>query len=139
MNSLTRTRFIAAAALALAGFGAASAAHARTDVFFSVALPGPAYVQPAPVYVQPRPVYTQPQVVYTQPRVVYTQEPVYEQYQTGYQPVYGYGWEAERARRLEAWRQAEWRRHHQHGWNDRDHDHDREHDRDHDRDGRGHR
>jgi hypothetical protein len=136
MNSLTRTRFIAAAALAVAGFGAASAAHARTDVFFSVALPGAAYVQPAPVYVQPRPVYTQPQVVYTQPAVVYTQEPVYEQYQQyqtyqQYQPVYGYGWEAERARRHEAWRQAQWRRHHQHGWNDRDND------RDHD--WRGHR
>ena len=124
MNSLIRTRFVAAAALAVAGFGAASAAHARTDVFFSVGLPATAYVQPAPVYVQPRPVYTQPQVVYTQPEVVYTQQPVYVQSE----PVYGYGWEAERARRHEAWRLAEWRRHHPHGgWNDRDHD------------GRGHR
>ncbi len=134
MNPLIRTRFVAAAALAVAGLLAASAAQARSDVFFSIGFQGPVYVEPAPVYVQPRPVYTQPQVVYTQPAVVYTQEPVYEQYQTyqtyqQYQPVYGYGWEAERARRHEAWRQAQWRRHHQHGWN--------EHDRDHD--GRGHR
>ncbi|MEP6791367.1 MAG: hypothetical protein ABI907_08340, partial [Ramlibacter sp.] len=33
---------------------AATAAHARSDVYFSVGLPSSAYVQPAPVYVNPR-------------------------------------------------------------------------------------
>jgi hypothetical protein len=53
---------LAAAVLVLGAFGAASAAHARSDVYFSVGVqsaPG-VYVQPAPVYVQPRPVQVVP-------------------------------------------------------------------------------
>ena len=79
MTGFIRTRPFAAAALALAAVAGVSAAHARSDVYFSVGVqPAPVYVQPQPVYVQPQPVYTQP--VYTQPRPVYTQpRPVYSQ------------------------------------------------------------
>ena len=52
------TRTLAAAAVVLGGLAAASAAHARSDVHFSIGLNVPGvYVQPAPVYVQPAPVY----------------------------------------------------------------------------------
>ena len=60
MNSLIRTRFIAAAALALGALGAMSAAHARSDVSFFVGVQAPVYVEPAPIYVQPRHFYVQP-------------------------------------------------------------------------------
>ncbi len=83
MKSSISPRLVAAAALAVAGFGAVSAAHARSDVFFSIGLQGaPMYMEPAPVYVQPRPVYVQPRPVYVQPRSVYVQTyPGYSQYQ----------------------------------------------------------
>ena len=81
MKSLTRTRFLAAAALALGAFGAASTAHARSDVNFSVGFGGPVYLEPAPVYVQPRPVYVQPRPVYVQQEPMYSQPPVYVQQQ----------------------------------------------------------
>jgi hypothetical protein len=67
MKRLSSLKSIATAAVVLGAFGAASAAHASTDVFFSVQAPGvylqsgPAYVRPAPVYVQPNPVFVQPQ------------------------------------------------------------------------------
>jgi hypothetical protein len=65
MKLSSSAKFAAAAALAVAAFGATSAAHARSDVYFSVGVQGvPVYVEPAPVYVQPRPVYVQPQPVY---------------------------------------------------------------------------
>jgi hypothetical protein len=64
MNRLTSLKTLAAAAVALGAFGAATAAHARSDVFFTIGLPGPAYVQPAPVYVQPSQYYVQPAPVY---------------------------------------------------------------------------
>ena len=74
------TRFIAAAALALGAFGAASAAHAGSgNVHFSVgvhAAPG-VYVQPAPVYVQPRPVYVAPRPIYVAPAPVYVRPDQY--------------------------------------------------------------
>ena len=62
MNRLFSAKPLLAAAVALGAIGAASAAHARTDVVFSVGIP--AYVEPAPVYVQPQPVYVQPEVTY---------------------------------------------------------------------------
>lgn len=86
------SRFIQAAAAATVALGAlalAPAAHARSDVVWSVGIgapgvavgvsnaypvytaPQPVYVQPAPVYVQPRPVYYQPAPVYVQPAPVY--------------------------------------------------------------------
>ena len=79
MNRLLRTRFVAAAALALGTLGAASVAQARSDVYFSVGVQGPGghlhpatvYVQPAPVYVQPRPVYPHPRPVYVEPQPVF--------------------------------------------------------------------
>ena len=75
-------KFISVAALLLGSLGVASAAHARSDVFFSLGVqaPGvyvePAYVQPAPVYVQPNPVYVDPgyvgsQPVYVAPQITY--------------------------------------------------------------------
>jgi hypothetical protein len=102
MNSLIRTRFLAAAALALGALGVASAAHARSDVSFFVGVQAPIYLEPAPIYVQPRPVYVQPRVVYSQP------------------PVYRYSYEDERARRHGEWRRSQWqhRDHHDNrDWN----------------------
>lgn len=71
----------AAAALALAAFGATGAAQAR-NVFWSVGVnsPGvalgfsnapPVYYQPQPVYVQPQPVYMEPQGYYVEPGPIY--------------------------------------------------------------------
>ena len=93
------TKLVAAAALAVAALGAATAANANPNVYLSVGFQGgPAYVEPAPVYVQPRPVYVAP------PAFVYGRQ---------WLPAYGRTHE-----RDEAWRHAEWRRHdkqHQ-GW-----------------------
>jgi hypothetical protein len=83
MNRSIRT--FAAAALAFGAIGAATAAHARTDVYFSLGVP--AYVESAPVYVQPQPVYVEPAQVYVPAPA----------------PVYGYAYD-------NAWRRAEWRR-----------------------------
>ena len=105
MKRITSARFLAATAVALGAFVAASAAHARSDVYFSIgvqapgvyAQPAPVYVQPAPVYVEPRPVYVEPRPVYVAPRPVYVQpQPVYEPapvYHGGYG---GYGYEQRR-------------------------------------------
>lgn len=66
------TKSFAAAAFVLGALGAASTAHARSDVYFSVGVQSPGvYVQPAPVYVQPRPVYVAPQPVYVESQQVY--------------------------------------------------------------------
>ena len=66
MNRLFSARPLVAAAIALGAVVAASAAHARSDVFVSIGLNVPVrhHVEPAPVYVQPRPVYVQPQPAY---------------------------------------------------------------------------
>jgi hypothetical protein len=89
-----------AAAVAFGALAAASAAHARADVVFSIGVqapygymqPQPVYVQPQPVYVQPQPVYEQPQPVYFEPQRVYVQpQPFYAEPQRMYvqpQPVY---------------------------------------------------
>jgi hypothetical protein len=78
MNRLSAKPLLAAA-IALGALAAASAAHARPDVFVSIGIQAPfGYVQPAPVYVQHQPVYVQPQPVYVQPQPVYMQpRPVY--------------------------------------------------------------
>ena len=68
MNRYFSVRSIAAAAVVLGAFGAATAAHARSDVVFSIGVQAPAHVQPEPVYVQPQPVYVAPQPVYAQPQ-----------------------------------------------------------------------
>jgi len=76
MNRISRAKTFLAAAVAIGGLVAASAAQARSDVQFSIGIQAPfgyGYVQPAPVYVQPQPVYVQPQPVYVQPQPVYYQ------------------------------------------------------------------
>lgn len=82
-------RSLATVAVVLGGFAAASAAHARSDVVFSIGIqsPGYGYVQPAPVYVQPAPVYVEPAPVYVAPQTYYAPRPVYVQPQVSY---YGY-------------------------------------------------
>lgn len=108
MKSPIRTRFIAAAALALGALGAMSAAHARSDLSFFVDVQAPVYVGPAPVFVRPQPVYVQPRPVYVRPHPVYTQPQVY--------PVYQYDRYAEECARREAeWRRWQWRHRHHHG------------------------
>ena len=97
MKRITSAKFVATAAVALGAFVAASAAHARTDVYFSVGVPAPVYVEPAPVYVQPRPVYVQPAPVYVQPRPVYVQpQPVYTPAPVYYGQGYGHRYYGER-------------------------------------------
>ncbi|ROZ69423.1 PXPV repeat protein [Ramlibacter sp. WS9] len=76
MKSLSTAKFVAVAALAVAGFGAVTAAHARTDVVLQIGVPiysQPVYSQPAPVYYEPAPVYVQPRSYYVQPAPVYNQ------------------------------------------------------------------
>jgi hypothetical protein len=66
MKQLISTKSLAAVALALGAFAAASAAHARSDVYFSIGMEVPGvYVQPAPLYLQPAPVYVQPRPFFT--------------------------------------------------------------------------
>ena len=133
MQTSHSKRFLAVAALAVAAMGAATVAHARSDVTWSIGIsspgvyvqpppvyyppPPPVYYQPPPpVYYRPRPVYVQPAPVYVQPRVVYAQP-----------PAYGYYYNSP------AWRRGEWEpRHH---WKRKHHDHDWDRDgRDWDRD-----
>jgi hypothetical protein len=59
MKHLISIKSLAAVAVALGAFAAASSAQARSDVYFSIGVQTPGfYVQPAPVYVQPRSYYT---------------------------------------------------------------------------------
>jgi hypothetical protein len=85
MNRLISSKPLLAAAIAFGTLAAASAAHARSDVFFSIGVqePAPVYVQPHRVYVQPQPVYIEPQPVYVQPQPVYVQ-PQGSYYERGY-------------------------------------------------------
>ena len=65
MNRLFSVKSIAAAAVVLGAFGAATAAHARSDVVFSIGVQVPgAYGYAQPAYVAPSPVYVQPQYQY---------------------------------------------------------------------------
>ncbi|MDP3618967.1 MAG: hypothetical protein Q8R63_04150 [Ramlibacter sp.] len=96
MNRFISPRIAASAALALGIVGAASAAHARSDVVFSIGIqPAPGYYQQAPVYVQPQAVYSQPRPVYVQPAYA---QPVYVQ------PAYRNDWGHQRhARNTGPW------------------------------------
>lgn len=119
--TLLSRRLATAAAMALAVFGAASSAHARGDVTFSIGIhvPGarvhaapvyvppreahprqrPVYVQPRPVFVQPRPVFVQPRPVFVRPRQAFVQPPgVGRHYRNG-----------------NDWRRAQWERGRKHG------------------------
>lgn len=135
------SRFAAAAVLAAAGLGAATAAQAHTDVFFSIGMPGravyvepppvyvqppPVYVQSQPVYVQPQPVYVRPQPVYVQPPPIYVQPPAYR-YERPWQESYQDEFEREHGWQRTEWQRRQWeRRHHHkrdgHGSYDRDRD-----------------
>ncbi len=106
MKSFIHTRLLAAAALAVGAFGAASAAHAGSDLFFSLGFQGPVYVEPAPVYVRPVPVYVQPRPVYAPP-------PAYV-YERDWRPSYESRFERERAWRHAEWRRHQWERRHHH-------------------------
>ena len=112
MKASLSVKLLAGAVLAVAGLGVASAAHARSDVYFSIGLQGaPVYVEPAPVYVQPRPVYVQPQPVYEQRPVYVESEPIY----LGPAPIYFRTYYEERAWRRAEWQRREWARTHHHG------------------------
>jgi hypothetical protein len=135
MKSRNTAQFLAAAALALVGFGAASTAQAGSDLYFSIGVQAPGYYsEPAPVYVQPRSYYVQPQPVYGQPQPVYVQpRPIYIQPQPVYLPriqsapvvVYQDRWNYEQERRAAEWRHWNRKQHHHHG---RDRDWDRDED-----------
>ena len=120
-TTLFSRRFAAVAALAVAAMGAATVAHARSDITWSIGInspgvyvqPAPVYLPPPPVYYQPRPVYVQPAPVYVQPRVVYAQP-----------PAYGYFYDEP------DWRRAEWERRHHWKRHKRDRDRDWDWDRD---------
>jgi hypothetical protein len=102
MKRLFSAKTIAVAAVALGAVGAASAAHARSDVVFSIGLNAApyGYVEPAPVYVQPQPVYVQPGPAYYGPN---------------------YAWQEREREREWAWRHRHYA--HRHGpWGDYDHD-----------------
>ncbi len=91
----SRQLVVATTALVYLAMSAASSAHARSDVTFSIGIhaPGahgyaapvhvpPPYgvVQPRPVFVQPRPYYVQSAPVFSQPRPVFMQtHPFYVQ------------------------------------------------------------
>lgn len=104
MKSLSRSRFVAAAAVAFGLMGLAGAAQARSNVYFNIDVPG-VYAAPQPVYVDPQPVYVDPQPVYVdpQPAYVYTAPPAYA-------PAWGW---REREWRREHWRREQWRREHE--------------------------
>ena len=106
MNRSIASR-IAAAVIATAALGAASAAQAHSDVQFSIGIPArPVYVESSPVYISPTPVYVRPRHAYV-PSAVY----VYERPRRSYESAF---------EREHAWRRAEWRRRHwqhrHHGW-----------------------
>lgn len=78
MKHLISTQSLAAIALTLGAFAAASSAHARSDVTFSIGVQVPGvYLQSAPVYVQPVPMYVQPAPMYVQPGPIYMPAPGY--------------------------------------------------------------
>ncbi|MDF2463115.1 MAG: hypothetical protein K0Q43_1350 [Ramlibacter sp.] len=80
------TKSLATVAVVLGAFAAASAAHARSDVIFSIGVqsPGYGYVQPGYGYAQPAPIYVEPAPVYVAPPAYYAPRPVYVQPQVSY-------------------------------------------------------
>lgn len=130
MKGLAVSRFFTAMAAGICLLGIASAAQARSDVYFSVGIagapaayvaPAPVYVQPAPVFVQPAPVYVQPTPTYVYPRPVYVQPPPSYAWPSRVYIQPDYSVDEERERRRDEWRRRQWRHHywrHQHGWYD---------------------
>ena len=110
------SRFIAAAVLAAAALGAASAAQARPDIQVSIGLPGLPIFIPPPVFVRTEPVLVQYGPAYVEP-------PAFA-YGRPWEPSYRPDFERERA-----WRHAEWQRRE---WEHRHHDRFPSHGRDRD-------
>ena len=82
---MSKSKWIAAGALAVAGMLTAGAAHAgRADVQWSVTVGAPIGV---PVYTQPGRVVADPAPVYVQPAPFYVQS--YPAYRDGYRRPYG--------------------------------------------------
>ena len=95
------SRFIAAAVLAAAALGAASAAQARPDIQVSIGLPG---LPGLPIFIPP-PFVVRTEPVYVEPRPVYVAPPAFA-YERPWGPSYRPDYERERD-----WRHAEWQRH----------------------------
>lgn len=114
MRSALLSRHLATAAvLAMAAWGAASSAHAGSDVSVSIGIQIPGgRVHPAPVNVPQQPVYVPQQPVFVPPRTVYVQPaPVYVQPRPVFVPpqaivYYGYAPQP-------GWHRGKW--HHRHG------------------------
>jgi hypothetical protein len=123
------SRFIAAAALAVAALGAVSAAQARPDVQVSIGLPG---LPGLPFFVQP-PVFVRQEPVYVQPRQVYVAPPEAE-YGRAWRPSYRPDFERERGWRHAEWQRREWERREweRRQWEHRHHDRSPWHGRDRD-------
>jgi len=80
MKHLISTKSLAAMAVVLSAIVAASSAHARSDVYFSIGVQVPGiYVQPAPVYVQPRQYYVPAPNFYAPAPNFYAPAPIYYQ------------------------------------------------------------
>jgi len=105
------SRFIAAAVLAAATFGATTTAQARPDVQVSIGLPGLPFLVPPPVYVRTEPVYVQPRPIYAPPPAVVYERP--------WGPSYRTDFEREREWRRAEWQRREWERRE---WEHRHHD-----------------
>jgi hypothetical protein len=120
------SRFIAAAVIAAAAFGAATTAQARPDVQVSIGLPELPFFVPPPVYVRTEPVYVQPRPVYAPPPMVVYERP----WGRSYRPDF----ERERDWRRAEWQRREWERRawERHEWEHRHHDQFPPHDRGHD-------
>jgi hypothetical protein len=110
-SSILSAKAAAVAGIVLGGLGLVQAAHARTDVVFTVGIQAPAYYAPQPVVVAPAPVQVVTRRVFVAPQPVYVApSPVYVR--SGHDE-----WRREQWRR-EQWRR--WHRGHRHGWDDRD-------------------
>lgn len=97
-------KFVVAATLAVAAFGAPIVAKAaRPEIYVSVDFQsGPSWVEPSRgYYVQPAPVYLRPPVLVSPRQVL--EQPRFGRYDRRFE------WERERA-----WRHAEWHRHERH-------------------------
>ena len=102
MKRLLSSRFVAAAVLAVAAFGAASTAQARPDVQVTIGLPGFPIFLPPPVIVRAEPVVVAPRHVYAPPPVVVVER--------DWRPGYRHEYARERGWRHREWQRQEWER-----------------------------
>lgn len=83
MKPFVTVKALAALGFVVSALGAASAAHARGEVYFRVEQHAPQYVEPAPVYVQPRYGHVAPGYEYSQPSWQYRQPIPYGTHRRG--------------------------------------------------------